>query len=382
MLVSLVLLTLAESGFAYPPDNAAVLYYRAHLLYQPDDAMEKMVSDLSKGKIRLDKRITEYVRSQHHVIESVVTAADIPKCDWGYDYSRGFALVLHALSTTRNVAKLVAADARILATQGKYRTSLERCLAMKRMARHVSDRPLITHLVGIAIDALANDCTIDILAQMGRDSQALKWFANQLVYMDKMPFSLPICIDYEAQMAALEMGKEKKEQLLQILADQRADPSSVHKVVSDRVRAGDEEFFKRNADYWKNHMGALKAALDLPYPQAYARMETLHKEPEEDTINNPDATLTAFFAPAVHQVYAQLVKAKNYSHAIRAAVDIYIVRAETESLPDGLPAGLPKDLFSSRDFEYERRADGFVLRCRGKDLQKDEIHEYEFKVRK
>jgi hypothetical protein len=43
---------------------------------------------------------------------------------------------------------------------------------------------------------------------------------------------------------------------------------------------------------------------------------------------------------------------------------------------------LPKDLFSGEDFEYEKKDDGFVLRCRAKDLGKDKIHEYEFKLKK
>ena len=58
-----------------------------------------------------------------------------------------------------------------------------------------------------------------------------------------------------------------------------------------------------------------------------------------------------------------------------------MIKAKTGKLPDELPAGLPKDLFSDRDFEYIKTADGFILRCQGKDLGKDEIYEYEFKVK-
>jgi len=45
------------------------------------------------------------------------------------------------------------------------------------------------------------------------------------------------------------------------------------------------------------------------------------------------------------------------------------------------PEGLPKDLFSGKDFRYEKTADGFTLRCRGKDLDKNETYQYEFKVK-
>jgi len=46
-----------------------------------------------------------------------------------------------------------------------------------------------------------------------------------------------------------------------------------------------------------------------------------------------------------------------------------------------LPAGLPGDLFSGKDFKYKKTTEGFTLRCQGKDLSKDEIYKYEFKVK-
>jgi hypothetical protein len=49
---------------------------------------------------------------------------------------------------------------------------------------------------------------------------------------------------------------------------------------------------------------------------------------------------------------------------------------------DALPAGLPKDAFSGKDFKYEKTKDGFVLRCRGRDLGKDELYQYEVKLSK
>jgi len=47
-----------------------------------------------------------------------------------------------------------------------------------------------------------------------------------------------------------------------------------------------------------------------------------------------------------------------------------------------LPEDTPMDLFSGKDFKYEKTKEGFVLRCQGKDLVKNKIYEYEFKVKK
>ena len=43
--------------------------------------------------------------------------------------------------------------------------------------------------------------------------------------------------------------------------------------------------------------------------------------------------------------------------------------------------GAAKDLFSGKDFVYETTKDGFVLKCQGKDMVKDKVHEYSFKVK-
>jgi hypothetical protein len=161
--------------------------------------------------------------------------------------------------------------------------------------------------------------------------------------------------------------------------DECSDVSTPEQLV-ERIRNGDEEFFERNRAYWQGIYGQAMAALDLPYPQAYLRLKEVGEKPAKDANSNPDATLSAILQPALGNVYALGLKVGAFSNAVRAAIDIYMIRTETGGLPDGLPAGLPKDPFSGEDFEYEKKSDGFVLRCRGKDLKEDKIHEYEFKI--
>ena len=56
-------------------------------------------------------------------------------------------------------------------------------------------------------------------------------------------------------------------------------------------------------------------------------------------------------------------------------------KAQTGSLPDRLPANALKDPFSGQDYLYQKTAAGFMLRCQGKDLDKDQVYEWEFKVK-
>ena len=65
---------------------------------------------------------------------------------------------------------------------------------------------------------------------------------------------------------------------------------------------------------------------------------------------------------------------------LRAAIEIYQIKAATGKLPQKLPAGMPKDMFSGKDFEYSVTRGGFVLKCRAKNLKADKIEEYEFGI--
>ncbi len=69
-------------------------------------------------------------------------------------------------------------------------------------------------------------------------------------------------------------------------------------------------------------------------------------------------------------------------NSIKAAVDVYLVLAKTGQLPEKLPDHLPKDPYSSKDFEYETTKEGFVLRCRVKPIDEREVRQYEFKVQR
>jgi hypothetical protein len=89
-----------------------------------------------------------------------------------------------------------------------------------------------------------------------------------------------------------------------------------------------------------------------------------------------------YLTPSLARVICLDVRAKTQFNAVKTALNLYIIRVRAGQLPDELPEDMPKDLFSGKDFIYEKTADGFILRCRGKELGKDEVHEYAFKIKK
>jgi len=378
--MTLTLLVSTSQVFAYPPDNAAVLYYRACQWYRAEPDMERMLSDLSRGKIELNEEIKKLVKNNKRAIDFAIDASGVTNCDWGMDYSKGMATVLPPLHTFKKLATLILADAKIMAEKGDYKSAIDLCLSVERFARHVNDRNMMNYVFGLAINKEADTHIQDLLANMPEDLEMLIWLKNQLAQIDSESFSFKSCVDDANEGAILFMMKDNIKGLLPI--ENWEVPSSLSKIAEKWILAADEEFSAGNRAYWKRLIGNIEAALDMPYTKAYAELKRLCEKPEKDIIENPDATLTTLLLPAFDKSYSAGIRGKNLPNAVRAAIEIYMVKAKTGKLPDALPTGLPTDLFSGKPFKYEKNADGFVLRCRGKDLSKDKIYEYEFKVKK
>jgi len=379
--ITLMLAVSSPLVFAYPPDpdNAALLYYQAYLLYQqPDDTTGDMLVKLAKGKIEPNEKIKQYVENCRSAIHYATAAADMQHCNWGLKYSDGFSACFPHLAQARQLSWLIIADARILAAEGAYQQALDRCLTARKISQHVGDETLISFLVGVAIRKMADSCIQDILGQMPQDVETLTWLKNQLLTVPSRELSVKATLEIEQQIALETMYLENVEERIEMFSENIAGD------IEELLQNADEDFFQRSRDYYKNHMACLQAVLSAPtpYEKTYVELKKLTEKSKEDAAEDTAAALTAAIAPAMCKVYGHQVRTQAWANAIRAAVDIYIINAKTGRLPDSLPAGLPRDLFSGENFEYKKTKEGFVLRCQGKDLEKDTIHQYEFKIPK
>ena len=376
--VVLVLLVSALSAFAYPPDNAAVLYYQACMLYEVESEMNGMLNDLRSGRIEPNEEIKEFLKMNRRVIDFVLDASEIRHCDWGVDYSQGCEALMPPFHKFRRLSYLTFADARVLAQQGDYKTALSRCISLYKMARHVNERLIISYLVAVGINDATNDCIVDILSEMPQDMETLTWLKSQLEQIDSQPFSVKPALRGERESTVISMSPEK----IGVVVRSGFYNMAFKEKILKRILAADEQFFDRNRKYWNNYMDSVEVAFDLPYPEAYSKLKDLAEKPSKEFSKNPDATLTISFAPGWHKIYLQSRGLGTLSNATKTAIEIYIIKAKTGKLPDALPAGLPGDLFSGKSFKYEKNADGFILNCQGKDLSRDETYKYEFKVKK
>jgi hypothetical protein len=152
--------------------------------------------------------------------------------------------------------------------------------------------------------------------------------------------------------------------------------------VPKEILQGDDVFFIKSKEYLQSVMAKMQSAFDLSYPEAYQRFKDLYKEVENSAKEKPEAIMAIWLFPAIGRAYSIETRIKTHTNAVLAGIDIYLIRAKTGKLPDELPAGLPKDMFSGKDFLYEKTDTGFILKCQGKDLSKDIVQQYEFKLTK
>lgn len=374
MILSVVIFFMtAACVYSYPPDNASVLYYKAALLYEVDEDMKDMLSDLSRDEIEVNDKIREFVKKNRLIINTVLDATEVKNCDWGMDFSQGIKMDMPPLGGMKKLSHLIAADAKIFAADGNYAVAVSHCMNLYRMARHVNDRVYISYLVGISISNVVNDCLVQIMADMPQDAKNMNRLKADLIEIGSIPFSLKPAIVGEREAMLIFMTPEQLPDVARLCGEDKS--------AKEKILALDSAAIDRNREYYTNHCAGIIDAFDMPYKEGYAVLKALNEKIGEDVKSDPDVTLTAVLQPAVAKMFSHSIRSKTYNNAIRAAIEVYLVKAKTGALPDELPVGLPKDMFSGEDFEYVKTDGGFILRCQGKELGKDEIHEYKFEVK-
>ena len=369
---------------SYPPDpdNAALLYYQAFLSCpKVDEPVDTQLRDFADGKIALNKGIEDYVESCHSAIKLAIAASELRECDWGLRYSEGFSMILSHLAQMRTLGRILIADARVMASRGKYAEALARCVTVLKITRHVGDKTLISTLVGWAVEGTTYRCIQDLLGQMPGDLRAMEQLRTDLAALSKRPLSLKNSLEIEREVVLEQIKMEKVPDLLKDL-DPNRSPEESMKLIMDY---GGEAFLEQCRGHYSKFMISVMSIIegDASYAEAHRRIAEAFEQPGKDQKSKKkEAMFTAAIAPAIGKVYGLMIKATTHANAVRTAVELYIAKGKTGRLPEMLPAGLPKDLFSGEDFEYKKTEAGFMLRCRVKDLDKDEIHQYEFKVPK
>ncbi len=371
------------------PDNAALLYYQAFLSCpKADEPLDTQLRDFADGKIALNKEIEDYIGYYRSAIKLAIVASELRECDWGLRYSEGLSMILAHLAQMRTLGRILIADARVMASRGEHEEALARCVTVLKITRHVGDQTLISTVMGWALEGTTYGCIQDLLGQIPSDRRGGKGYLKtleqlraDLAALSKKPLSLKNSLEIEREVVLEQIKMEKVPDLLKDL-DPNRSPEESMKLITEY---GGEAFLELCRGHYSKFMTSVMSIVesDASYAEARRRITEVFEQVDKDQKSKKkEAMFTSALVPALSKLYGLMIKATTHANAVRAAVELYIAKGKTGRLPETLPAGLPKDLFSGKDFEYVKTAEGFVLRCQAKDIDKDKVHEYEFKVPK
>jgi len=312
--------------------------------------------------------------------ELVLAASKLEHCDWGLRYSAGPHMSMAHLAQFRGMAFLLRADAASLVADRQYRSALERCLVICKMGQHLGDENFISLLANSGSIALVNGAINDILGLMRVDEPTLIWLQQQLASLSGKGPSLSRALQTEKEFILNTLAQEDADRLLEAVKHGLNDDPSPEWV--DQIKKADKSFFIGSRRYFENYIQNIEAILESPalLVDKVARLQELEKRLSKDGQENPHAIVTADGMTAVQRILFLESRSKAGRKLVEAAIEIYLHAARSGSVPTELPAGVPKDPFTGKDFAYQKTEEGFKL-IRWTDDPSDWRHQRQFKVR-
>ena len=375
-----ILILCCSGVWAYPPDNAAVLYYKAFQLMEfPEEPLKSDMVDYLKGEGDSSDAIEAVLQKNQRMLELIQDATEIENCDWGLNYQDGFDMLLPELGPARRAAYLLLADARRNLQRKDQDKALGQCLAVYRMAYHVGDNILVSYIVNLSLTELANRVMVDLLSEGVWNQVTLIELKNHLADIKANRRTLRASIQAESQMKRFSIKIENKDELIKFLEYPQGDAEMRHTI--ETIQAGDEAFFAASLQYYLDFSADMKNALDGPVAEVYPALQQLAERPVQECKVNDYAIMTALIAPSLSRCYCLDIRARTHFNALQAAIELFLTKLRTGQLPDQLPAGLPQDLFSNLDFAYEKTGNSFTLRCQAPDPCRDTVYDYQFTVK-
>ncbi len=380
-----VALLISRAGAAelFPyPDNAALLYYQACFTC-PEPSDYEMLIRVENGADPTEQ-VRQYLSQPacQDTIELMQAGTQITQCNWGLLYSRGLPLPLSTVHLLKRVASLLEVQARTLAADGQPRSSLEKCIGMRRFAAHLGDGTMIMSGLSHSVDGRAMSAIKYVLESTSVDAETLMWLKEQLTSVRGAPWRPERAVksfrEMESQrwVAHPDPLKEMKKALVERIEDEALKEKTRSLTESDLfVHA-----YGTSEDVIERVVPLLEG--DMPYEEKYAEIEKVIGRVNEKANRGDPISLLSSFVADLDPYYRIHINATAMFRALMGAIEVYIVKARTGQLPQEFPGDLPKDPYSGQGFEYSPTKEGFVLRCRAKPVDRASIRQFEFRMRK
>jgi hypothetical protein len=288
----------------------------------------------------------------------------------------------------RYAAFLVCCRARVLAAEGDYQSALADLVVVRRFARHLFDGSSQLLAQSISIDAMALQCTEQILGAMPPHEPILTLLREQMASVSLISDELWSKFDdhferslWQWRMHPLGFPRVKDQLLTLVSISGRREPGN-NPVLND------DELFDVIREPFVASLRSIHEILasDVSYEKTHGGLEQVANALREKCLAVPSGAASLGLYPSanlegVPHLYNRKLAHRSHFNAILSAIEIYRAYAVTGQLPQDLPAGLPGDPYSRNAFEYEQTEEGFVLRGRITPTGQTEPWEYEFRVR-
>jgi hypothetical protein len=365
--LGLLVVSAASGALPADPDNAALLYYQAFLLLPKCDfRTAALLGQVTYGRDPNDA-IRAYVEGCGDAISCAEKAALAPRCDWGLPYSFGFHFAWPQLEPARLLASVLHADARILASQGDYRAALNRCLTLRRFARHLGNQPMGLYACSLRAEGDAERCIIQILGSMTPDVETIQWLKRQLAAVPPPSFSPAEALRTQMELV-FQTGRTNTKIMTQIR--NHMAKSAGNEQARKAAGLSDEELFGYVRGPYTEFLDAARPIVesDMLYEKAYPALQQLERDLREKINRDPVGRVVGanieMMADDVPLLYTSQVRSATRLNAFSVALELYLEKAQTGQLPENLPRGCPKDTYSGKDFIYTVSENTFVLRSR------------------
>ncbi len=377
----LAITLLPSIGLTYPPDNAAVLYHKAFsLIEHPEDRESRdAIWNYAKGNVDLTNDIDIYLDKHQAVIRILLDAAEVTQCDWGIDYSQGIDVLFPTLAPARQAGFILLGQARRDFSAGNVEQAIDLCFSVYRMGRHVDNECMVSHLVGIALYDVTNNVIRDLVSQLPPDEEFLTQLKARLDGISVQRNTLKAAIQKDILMFANSICPEGRDSIIKCY-DGHNSPQE--KNALEQIKTADTVFFEKSRQHYLEFMNSVQNALDLPLAEAQFQLLALAERPLKEAETNKYAIVTATLVPVLWPCLQLDARGRTDFNALQAGLNLLLIKARTGSLPDTLPANMPKNLFNNQDFTYKRTGQEFRLNyeCLGRALEESETREIVFQA--
>src|SRR5262245_12472281 len=359
-------------------DNAAPVYQEAFEALTPREQLPTPWKEKASAWFEptasfdfQDKDLGEFLRSQERGLALLRKAAALPGCSFERDYFLSIEMPIPELNRMRDVAQLLALDARSKSRRGDGAGAIDDVAAIFGVARHTNEPMLITMLLSGTIDRLGVAALEDVLAQAAPKPEDLARLSprdvsynkalQRALQMEEVALGLPL-------YAAVNTGPGDNFQWL------AHDMNPLGRWVLDSplyrifFLADDLAAYRRNMKEFQDLAGR---------PYAEARLDWDRQE-QWIKANRAGGILTGLLIPAVQRVAVAAARTDATHRLAQLALAAEAYRAKNgkyperlqDLTPDFLPP-VPADPFTGQPPRLKHDGKDLVLYSVGPDDKDD-----------